>query len=177
MASPPPPLPLEALNGLDDTQFNTHLAGVFEHSPWVVAATAHGRPFGSLAALHQALCDTLRAAPAADQLALLRAHPELAGREAQAGKLTAESTSEQRGAGLDQCSAEEFARLQALNAAYREKFGFPFVMAVKGRARAEILAAFEARLHNSPEQEFARALDEVGRITLFRLAALVADPS
>jgi 2-oxo-4-hydroxy-4-carboxy-5-ureidoimidazoline decarboxylase len=111
----------------------------------------------------------MRAAPRERQLALIRAHPDLAGRLARAGALTAESTVEQRGAGLDRCSDEEFARFTALNDTYKARFGFPFIMAVKGRTRAEILAAFERRVANGPEAEFGTALDEIDRIALLRL--------
>jgi OHCU decarboxylase len=106
------------------------------------------------------------------QLALLRAHPDLAGRLAVAGGLTASSSAEQASAGLDRCTPAEFARFQALNAAYREKFGFPFIMAVRGRSRTEILAAFERRVANDAETEFATALAEVHKIALLRLREL-----
>jgi 2-oxo-4-hydroxy-4-carboxy-5-ureidoimidazoline decarboxylase len=109
------------------------------------------------------------AAPRDRQLELLRAHPDLAGRLAVAGALTPHSTSEQAGAGLDKCTAEEFARFTRLNDAYKAKFGFPFIMAVKGCARGEILAAFERRLNQDAASEFRTALDEVNRIALFRL--------
>ena len=106
------------------------------------------------------------------QLALLRAHPDLAGRLAMAGGLTVHSASEQARAGLDQCTPEEFARFTALNDAYKMKFGFPFIMAVKGKSRGEILAAFEARSTNDAVSEFRAALDEVHKIALFRLREL-----
>jgi OHCU decarboxylase len=106
------------------------------------------------------------------QLALIDAHPDLAGQAALRGELTAASSAEQAGAGIDACSAEEFARFGELNAAYRARFGFPFIMAVKGSDRQQILDAFAQRLHNTPEQEFARALAEINQIALLRLQAL-----
>ena len=106
------------------------------------------------------------------KLALIRAHPDLAGRLAIAGELTAASTSEQASAGLDHCTPEELARFQDLNQAYKARFDFPFIMAVKNRSRQEILAAFEARLANSPEQEFDTALAEIHKIALLRLLDL-----
>ena len=103
---------------------------------------------------------------------LIRAHPDLAGRAALAGSLTRDSTSEQQSAGIDQCSAEELARFHDLNSRYKTKFGFPFVMAVRGRQRSEILAAFERRLAGSPEAEFATALEEIHKIAALRLSEL-----
>ena len=110
-----------------------------------------------------------------EKLALIRAHPELAGKEAAAGTLTSESTGEQASAGLDRCTAGELARLRDGNRAYRDKFGFPFVMAVKGRSRVDILAAMDSRLRNTRDDEFARALGEIAKIARFRLAALFGE--
>jgi 2-oxo-4-hydroxy-4-carboxy-5-ureidoimidazoline decarboxylase len=152
--------------------FVARFGGVYEHSPWVAeAAFDAGLPPDADAAegLHRALAAAMRAAPRERQLALIRAHPDLAGRLARAGTLTAASTAEQRSAGLDQCSGDEFERFTALNEAYKARFGFPFIMAVKGRSRAEILAAFERRVANEPEAEFRAALDEIDRIALLRL--------
>jgi 2-oxo-4-hydroxy-4-carboxy-5-ureidoimidazoline decarboxylase len=112
------------------------------------------------------------AAPRDRQLALLRAHPDLAGRLAVRGALTAESTAEQASAGLDRCTPEEFQRFTALNEVYKRKFPFPFIMAVKGRSRAEILEAFERRILNDEESEFRTALAEVHKIALLRLRDL-----
>jgi OHCU decarboxylase len=106
------------------------------------------------------------------KFALIRAHPDLAGKAAVAGDLTADSASEQAGAGLDRCSPEEFARFQDLNAAYKGKFGFPFIIAVRGLGRTEILDAFERRIANDPEAEFATAIEQINRIARMRLAAL-----
>ncbi|HEX2519354.1 MAG TPA: 2-oxo-4-hydroxy-4-carboxy-5-ureidoimidazoline decarboxylase, partial [Castellaniella sp.] len=109
-----------------------------------------------------------------EQLALITAHPELAGKEAAAGTLTSDSTREQRGAGLDQCSPDELKRLRSLNAAYRERFGFPFVIAVKDRSRYQIMEAIEERLHNDEDTELTTCLDQIGQIARFRLDAQFA---
>src|ERR1700716_2121600 len=137
---------LQELNSLPPPQFVAALSGIFERSPWVPERVVHGRPFNSGFALHAAMCAAVDRASIDEQLALIRAHPELAGRAAIRGELTPESTREQQGAGLAACSPEEFARLQTLNAAYAEKFGFPFVVAVKGHTRPAVIAAFEQRL-------------------------------
>ena len=157
---------------MDRVAFLGRFGHVFEHSPWIpetvfdagltpAADTAEG--------LHAALVAVLRAAPHERKLALLNAHPDLAGKLAMRGGLTADSTSEQASAGLDRCTPEEFRRFTELNDAYKAKFGFPFILAVKGRSRAEILEAFERRIHNTPEEEFATALAQVERIALLRL--------
>jgi len=123
---------LASLNTLDSTAFAAALNGIYEHSPWIAERAAAHRPFASLAALKLALQDVVDKAAEAERLGLLRAHPELAGKAAIAGELTPESTGEQAASGLNLCSAEEYARLHALNAAYNERFGFPFILAVKG---------------------------------------------
>ncbi len=156
--------------------FVARFGDVFEHSAWIAEA-AYDRGLStdadSAEGLHAILCAILASASDEQKLALIRAHPDLAGRLALAGELTAASTTEQASAGLDRCSAEEYARFQTLNEAYMEKFGFPFIMAVKGRGRSEILAAFERRLENDPDNEFATALSEVERIALLRLQVLL----
>ena len=145
---------------------------VFEHSP-EIARAAHRAVLGSAQddaeGLHAALVRAMRGLDRASQRSLLDAHPDLAGRLALAGRLTDDSRGEQRGAGLDRLSAEELARFTELNARYRARFGFPFIMAVKGRTKAEILAAFDERLANDEPREFDRALAEVERIALLRL--------
>lgn len=161
---------------MDRAAFLARFAPVFEHSPWIAEGVwdAGLTPAqDSAEGLHAAMVAVLRAAPRERQLALLNAHPDLAGKLAMRGELTAESTSEQAGAGLDRCSPEEFARFTELNGAYKAKFGFPFILAVKGRTRAEILEAFERRVHNGPEEEFATALAQVERIGLLRLTDLL----
>lgn len=161
---------------LDRAAFVARFGGVFEHSPWIAeAAFDAGLPKGPLTAerLHAAMTAALRAGSTAQQRDLIAAHPDLAGRLAQAGKLTAESTKEQASAGLDLLTDAERARFTELNEAYKERFGLPFVMAVKGRTKAEILAAFERRLNNTAEQEFATALAEVEKIALLRLKEML----
>ena len=157
---------------LDRAQFVARFGHVFEHSPWIAAAAFDaGLPADAATAegLHRALCAVLRTAQDDRKRALIDAHPDLAGRLARAGALTAESSGEQAGAGLDRLSDDEYDRFTALNAAYREKFGFPFIMAVKGCAKADILAAFEARVENTPKAEFETALTQIERIALLRL--------
>jgi len=167
------PMKLADVNAMDHAAFVTALGGIFEHSPWVAERTYDTRPFASVGALHDAMTRAVREAPAAMQLALIRAHPELAGKAAVRGELTADSTREQSGAGLNQCTSEEFARLNALNAAYREKFGFPFILAIKGRDRAGILSEFARRVERARDAEFEEALAQIARITWLRLDALV----
>jgi 2-oxo-4-hydroxy-4-carboxy-5-ureidoimidazoline decarboxylase len=172
-AAPSPRLSLAALERADRTGFVAALGAIFEHSPWVAEAAFEQRPFGSVAALHGAMVGIVRRAGSERQLALIRAHPELAG--APTVPLTQASRQEQGSAGLSSAGAEERARFAELNRRYRETFGFPFVMAVKGRGKAEILAAFAERLAQSPEAEFERALQEIARIAALRLEALVED--
>lgn len=153
-------------------EFVSRFGGIYENSPWVaerVYAEAHGRTTAELAEL---FADCVERAGRDRKLALIRAHPDLAGKAAVAGELSDESTEEQSSARLDRCTAAEFERFQALNRRYRERFGFPFVMAVRGRNRQEILAAFEARLHNEIETEFATAIAEIHKIARMRLEAL-----
>jgi N-carbamoyl-L-amino-acid hydrolase len=167
---------LQDLNSLPTPQFVAALAGIFERSPWIPERVAHARPFSSGLALHAAMRTAVDRASISEQLALIRAHPELAGRAAIRGELTPESTREQQGAGLAACTPEEFARLHQLNALYTQKFGFPFVLAVKGHNRASVIAALEQRVENTFEHERAVALREIGRIAGFRLADLVEEP-
>jgi N-carbamoyl-L-amino-acid hydrolase len=150
------------------------LDGVYEHSPWIAAAAMSNRPFADLAHLARALVDATRAGGRDAQLALLRAHPRLAGKAMVAGTLTVESTDEQTRSGLTQCTPEEFARLHALNDAYDRRFGWPFILAVRGPTgqgltRAEIIQTFERRLANEPETEFEECLRNVHRIAEIRL--------
>ena len=163
---------------MDREAFIARFGGVFEHSPWIAAAAwdagltaEHDSAAGLLAAMRRVLA----AAGRERQLALIRAHPDLAGRLAVEKRLTAASSAEQQGAGLDRCTPEEFARFSDLNARYKARFGFPFIMAVKGRRRGDILAAFERRLANDPESEFATALAEIETIAAFRLRDLVPE--
>ena len=167
---------LAELNAAAAPQFVAALDGIFEHSPWIAERAAAQRPFASRLDLLEALCAAMNAASADEQLALIRAHPELAGRAAIRNALTPASTREQAGAGLDACSPDEFARLQALNRDYGAKFGFPFILAVRGHDRASIIAAFAARLANDAETERRTALEEIARIAEFRLATAVSSP-
>lgn len=172
--SPPAPLlSIEAVNALDDEAFTACFGDVAEHSPWVAAAAAAARPFAQREALIAAFAGAVRAAPADAQLALLRAHPDLADRAAVGGAAEA-SRREQAGAGLDRLTSAEFARFADLNARYRKRFGFPFIFAVKGAAKEAILAAFEERIDHSAATERALALANVERILRFRLEARVA---
>lgn len=164
---------LEQLNSMSDAAFVAALAGIFEHSPWVAEIAAKQRPFASIDALHRTMSGTVETEGIARQLALIMAHPELAGKAAVRGELTAESTREQSGAGLDQCTQQEFERLQYLNTAYREKFGFPFILAVRGYDRHGIIANFEARLNHNRPDELRASLDQIYRIARFRLDELI----
>ncbi len=173
MTAPPK---LSALSAATRQDFVRALGGIFEHTPWIAERAYERRPFADVGELHAAMLAVLAAAPREAKLALICAHPELAGKEASAGTMTADSVGEQASAGLDRCSPEELARLRAGNAAYREKFGFPFVMAVKGKRRPEILAALAERIGNPREAEFARCLEEIGKIARLRLDALLGGP-
>ncbi len=153
--------------------FGRALGGVFENSPWVAEAALASRPFADLAALHQAMVEAVLTAPAARQIELLQAHPELAGHLARAGAMTAASVAEQSGAGLDRLDADELRRFDRLNERYRAKFGFPFIVAVRGHTKRSILAAFEARLANDAESEREAGLGEVFKIARLRLEQLV----
>ncbi|MDE0717283.1 MAG: 2-oxo-4-hydroxy-4-carboxy-5-ureidoimidazoline decarboxylase [Rhodospirillaceae bacterium] len=160
---------------LDRATFIETYGGIYEHSPWAAAAVFDG---GLEAADDdpEALAGRMaRVVDGADddiKLALLRAHPELAGRLAMAGNLTAESTAEQASAGLDRCTPEEFAEFHALNERYNARFGFPFIVAVRGLSRQDILDAFRSRAGNDRETEFATALQQVHRIARLRLEAM-----
>ncbi len=159
-------------SGLDAGVFAARFGGIYEHSPWVAErALADGLVAGddTVDGLAARLRRIVEAAGDQRQLALLRAHPELAGRLAMAGALTADSTSEQAAAGLDRCSPEEFARFTELNTRYCARFGHPFIIAVRGLTRPRILAAFERRVANPPATEFRTALDEVHKIARLRL--------
>lgn len=174
---------IRKLNQLDAEAFTAALDGIYEHSPWIAARAAALRPFSTLAALKLALQAVVDGAPEAERLHLLRAHPELAGKAAIAGQLTAESSGEQASSGLDRCTPAEYAQLHALNARYNERFGFPFILAVKGPtgrglARQAIIDTFVRRLDNARDDELREALRQVHRIAEIRLNALFAvEPS
>jgi 2-oxo-4-hydroxy-4-carboxy-5-ureidoimidazoline decarboxylase len=156
---------LAELNALDRSAFVAALGGIFEDSLWVAEQVCDGRPYPDLESLHQTMVDQVRAAPPNRQLVLLRAHPDLGTR----ARISAASTAEQAGAGLDRLTPEEFDRLQRLNSAYREKFGFPFLFAVKGSTKYDILQALERRIPAPPDEERQEALRQVYRIAEFRL--------
>ena len=169
-----PSVLINKLNASDAAQFCALLQGIYEHSPWIAERAATLRPFATLTALKLALQQTVALASHDAQLGLIRAHPELAGKAAIAGTLTAESTGEQATAGLTYCSAEEFSRLQQLNTDYNLKFGFPFILAVrgpdgKGLGRHTIIATFARRLRNQPAEELAESLRQIDRIAELRL--------
>ncbi|PKF49416.1 2-oxo-4-hydroxy-4-carboxy-5-ureidoimidazoline decarboxylase [Enterovibrio nigricans] len=156
-------------------QFIETFGGVYEHSPWV-AETAFGNgldaAFDDQDTLHLRMSNVLNEADDAKKMQVVLAHPDLAGRAAQLGELTAESTTEQASAGIDECTPEEFARFTEYNHRYKAKFQFPFIMAVKGANRHLILSAFETRLENDLTTEFDTAIGEINKIALFRLRDL-----
>jgi N-carbamoyl-L-amino-acid hydrolase len=167
-------LTLEQLNAAPAPEALQWLDGLYEHSPWIADQALQQRPFRSLAQLKHALARIVSEAGIEPQLALIRAHPELAGTAMVSQSLPAESSHEQNKAGLTQCSPEEFAHLQQLNAAYNEQFGFPFILAVRGPrgtglSRQEIIATFERRLHGHPDFERAECLRNIHRIAEMRL--------
>ena len=168
------PLTLEQLNAASPAEALALLDGLYEHSPWIAEEALAQRPFRSLAHLKHALAQVVRTAELDAQLGLIRAHPELAGKAMVAKNLTAESTNEQSKAGLTECTPEEFERIQQLNAAYNERFGFPFILAVRGPrgtglSKQEIIDTFARRLDNHPEFELAEALRNIHRIAEIRL--------
>ncbi|WP_394780888.1 2-oxo-4-hydroxy-4-carboxy-5-ureidoimidazoline decarboxylase [Undibacterium sp.] len=164
---------LAELNAASQEKFVSVLGAIFEHSPWVAERAYAQRPFALVQDLHTAMAQAVRNADEGMQLALIRAHPELAGKAAVRGELTAESTREQSGAGLGQCSAEEFDTLQKLNADYNTKFGFPFVIAVRGHDRHSIIRHFSRRLASDRATEMQECLEQIIKIGGFRLADVV----
>jgi OHCU decarboxylase len=157
---------------MDKAEFMAVFGGVFEHSAWIadqVWDSGLDACHDSAAGLHSAFADAIHTADQQQKLALLRAHPELGLGMASEADLTASSRAEQRGAGLDRCSSSEYAELKSLNESYRERFGFPFIMAVKGQGRRDIVQAFKSRLTNSRERELQTALEQVLRIGMFRI--------
>lgn len=160
---------------LDRAKFMSVFGNIYEHSPWVaerVYDQGIDNHLDQIENLHAQMSAALLEANREEQQALINAHPDLAGKAALRGELTRASSAEQAGAGLDQCTPEELVRFTVLNETYKAKFGFPFIMAVKGSNRHLILQAFEERIHHTPEQEFACALSEINKIALFRLQQL-----
>jgi len=155
------------------TEFVEKFGGIYEHSPWVAEEAASVVADASdIEAIATVMADCVDNASREKRLELIRAHPDLAGKAQIAGELTEDSTTEQASAGLDQCSAEEYERFQSLNRAYHDKFGFPFVMAVRNSSRADILEAFGSRLENEPGEEFETAMAEIHKIARLRLEAM-----
>ena len=164
---------LPQLNSLARSKFVRIVGPVFEHSAWIAEATWPKRPFASVEELRRALCQTVADAGEEKQFALIRAHPDLVGRRALAGSLTPDSTNEQALAGLDKLMPEEIESFQQNNAAYREKFGFPFVICARLNKKEAILNGFKLRLQHSREQELKTALEEIGKIAYLRLQDII----
>jgi 2-oxo-4-hydroxy-4-carboxy-5-ureidoimidazoline decarboxylase len=169
------PCPLAELNACDLPRFLQVCGPLYEHSPWVAERAFASRPYASRDALHAALVAAVAAATAEEQLALIRAHPDLVGQLARERRLTASSTAEQAAAGLDAPSLDEIAAFERFNQAYRDRFGFPFVICARENRKEAILAAFPVRLAHTAEQERATALVEIGRIGRLRLLDAVSE--
>jgi 2-oxo-4-hydroxy-4-carboxy-5-ureidoimidazoline decarboxylase len=166
---------ISELNQLEREGFIQIIGPIFEHSPWIAEAAWQKRPFPDWENLHHALCETVKYAGEGKQLALICAHPDLAGRGSLAGRLSRESTGEQAGAGLNDLSPEEAALIQKNNSAYKEKFGFPIVICARLNKKAAILNGFKSRLGNSRAQEIQAALEEIFAIAKLRLRDLISD--
>jgi OHCU decarboxylase len=166
---------LETLNGMPSSQFVATLGGIFEHSPWVAERAATARPFSSREELLQTMREVVQQASLEEQMALIRAHPHLGARGRTSAPLTELSAREQSRAGLDACTDAEFARLRELNAAYVEKFDFPFILAVRGHDPASILATLQRRIHHEVGLERQTALQQIGLIAEYRLTELVSN--
>ncbi len=164
-----PPTDLSTVNAAARAEFLRTVGPVFEHTPWIAEAVADRRPFGSVEALWEAMCETVRGAGEERQTALIRAHPDLVGRAA----LTAESQGEQSAAGLLGLSPEEVTLFGRYNAEYKARFGFPFVICARLNKKDAILAAFPVRLRNTEAQERVTALDEIYKIARLRLEDLI----
>jgi 2-oxo-4-hydroxy-4-carboxy-5-ureidoimidazoline decarboxylase len=156
---------LSKINAMDEAQFVSAFGDVAEHSAWVARGALYARPYKTRDDMIAAFEGAVRAASPAAQLTLVRMHPDLAGK----AKLTSDSSREQKGAGLDTLTPEEFGRFTTLNSSYKQRFGFPFIFAVRGATKHQILESFERRLLNTKEEEFATALEQVMRIFRFRI--------
>jgi 2-oxo-4-hydroxy-4-carboxy-5-ureidoimidazoline decarboxylase len=166
---------LAEVNDLSRDEFIAALGPLFEGSPWIADATWPARPFATIDQLHHALCATMYAAPIKRQVALIQAHPDLAGKAAVAGTLTAESAREQSSAGLSRLAPEQFATFTRLNRAYREKFDFPFVICAREHSATSILEHFSIRLEHPRDQEIGTALGEIAKIARLRLLDAVRE--
>jgi OHCU decarboxylase len=160
---------MKAINELDRTAFVERFGALFEHSPWVAEAAWRDRPFSDPEELYEALVAAMDAAPRERKLALIRAHPDLAGKAAIEGSLTESSKHEQASAGLDRLTPDEYAAFTSTNAAYRERFGFPFVVCAREHTKESILRVASERLSNSEDEEVRVALEEVAKIARLRL--------
>ena len=168
---------IESLNQLSQNTFIAQLDNIFEHSSWVAEQTYPKRPFNTVAELHKTMFDIVLESSIDDRLRLIRNHPELAGKETEQGTLTTYSKKEQSTAGLDQCTADELEQLHSLNKRYLHRFGFPFVIAVSGLNKHQIIAAMQERLLNDHDTEFAACIREIGKIGRIRLDALFDETS
>jgi 2-oxo-4-hydroxy-4-carboxy-5-ureidoimidazoline decarboxylase len=162
-------IPMLILSKMSRVQFVEVLGGIFEHAPWVAETAWENRPFRTRKQLHDVMMEVVREAPPETVIALYRSHPDLATRL----QVTEYSTAEQQGAGLDQLTQEEYEQFATYNREYTKKFGFPFIMAVKGKSKSEILMAMQARIHHSDATEREKALSEIKQITGFRLEDLL----
>ncbi|WP_309683564.1 2-oxo-4-hydroxy-4-carboxy-5-ureidoimidazoline decarboxylase [Polaromonas sp.] len=167
-------LDLDALNALDAGDFVDALGSTFEHSPWVAEGASAARPFASIDQLHAAMMAVVQGAPRDTQIAFLCGHPELAGKEAVAGTMTRDSVGEQASAGLNALSPAEIGELRELNARYRERHGFPFIIAVRRHSKAEIFSLLRNRLAQGSDTELTEALNQIAAITRLRVQAKVA---
>jgi 2-oxo-4-hydroxy-4-carboxy-5-ureidoimidazoline decarboxylase len=165
---------ISQINSLSRDEFTRELGVVFEHSPWIAEIAWTRRPFAGVEQLHSALCNVVKTSGTEKQLDLIMAHPDLVGRLALSGRLTKESTHEQASAGLDRLAPGEVAQFEKNNAAYRERFGFPFIICARLNKKEAILAGFSRRLHHSREQEIKTALEEIFKIAELRLRDLIA---
>ncbi len=164
---------MNAINSMDRAAFVQKFGGVFEKSPWVAEKAWDKKPFGSVDAMHAAMVEVVKYAPLPNQLALLQSHPDLAGKEAQAGAMTASSVSEQASAGLNALSKAEMTQISDYNAAYKRKFGFPFIIAVRMHTKEGIFFDFKRRLLNDTQTEYANDLQNVYAITRLRLEKML----
>ena len=164
---------MNAINSMDRAAFVQKFGGIFEKSPWVAEKAWEKKPFGSVDAMHAAMVEVVKYAPLPNQLALLQSHPDLAGKEAQAGAMTASSVSEQASAGLNALSKPEMTQISDYNAAYKKKFGFPFIIAVRMHTKEGIFFDFKRRLLNDTQTEYANDLQNVYAITRLRLEKLL----
>ena len=175
ICNPAKKMTISELNQMTHDEFVRVVGPVFEDSPWIAEAASARRPFSGPGKLRELLFDVVRNSGATKQLALIRAHPDLVGRAALAGTLAPQSAGEQAAAGLSKLSTEEVKRFQDYNRAYKEKFGFPFVICARLNKKDAILDGFEKRMNNSPGQEIKTALEEIFKIAALRLADLISE--